>query len=157
MFLPLWRFSQLSGLLVLRTFFFHLTILIWYTFFFHENTFLWVWTWFNTKIRVNTMLDSSLRIGILNNYDFEMITCYLKAPTVDLMKFQVPNSISFFSQFLIWIHFIFLFEYGLTKEKMEQSVRKIVVRWVLLHKFQIKQYCTLEMFGPQGIVLCSIR
>ena len=43
----------------------------------------------NTKIRVNTMLDSSLRIGILNKYDFEMITCYLKAPTVGLMKFLI--------------------------------------------------------------------
>ena len=72
--------------------FFHLTILIWYTFFFHENTFLWAWipnTKMNTKIRVNTMLDSSLRIGILNKYDFEMITCYLKAPTVGLMKFLI--------------------------------------------------------------------
>ena len=57
-----------------------------------------------TKIRVNMMLDSSLRIDILNNSGFEMITCYLKAPTVGLMKFLIQ---------FISFHFIFLFDYGL--------------------------------------------
>ena len=53
--------------------------------------------------------------------------------------FTIPQLNSLY--FPVWM-------WTVTKEKMEQSVRKIVVCWVLLHKFQIKQYCTLENVWP---------
>ena len=53
----------------------------------------WIFCVLDTYIRVNTMLDSSLRSGILNTYAFEMTTCYIKAPTVDIMKsLRIANS-----------------------------------------------------------------
>ena len=46
--------------------------------------------------RVNTMLDSSVRSGIWNDYELEMIICYFKAPTVGIKL--MLKQIYFFTQ-----------------------------------------------------------
>ena len=78
-------------------------------------------------------LFSSLNMDLKFIYS-EKATKICKISTVDLSYVVPVKSTVEISQNFV----AFSENMNFTKEKMEQSVRKIVVRWVLLNKFQIK-------------------